>query len=187
MKKVLSSSMALLLMGSAAFASPVFTPGTYEGKGRGYSENLEVVVKVTVDEEKITAVEIDAPEEVPFGVPQFENYGGQLIGKSEAKIDAVSNATMTRNGIVQAVEDALKKARAKSAGFTPGTYTASAKGYSETEEITVKVTVDDKAITAVEIDGAGDDLPARGNLPGEALPGQGGGVQGGLALCHDAV
>ena len=37
--------------------------------------------------------------------------GGQLIGKSEAKIDAVSNATMTRDGIVKAVEDALSQAR----------------------------------------------------------------------------
>ena len=158
MKKVLCSSIALLLMGSAAFASPVFTPGTYEGKGRGYSENLEVVVKVTVDEEKITAVEIDAPEEVPFGVPQFENYGGQLIGKSEAKIDAVSGATMTRDGIVQAVENALKKARAKSAGFTPGTYEGKGRGYSENLEVVVKVTVDEEKITAVEID-APEEVP----------------------------
>ena len=136
--------MALSVSSYAA----MFTPGTYEGKGRGYSENLEITVKVTVDSEKITAVEIEGAEEVPFGVPQFENYGGQLIGKSEAKIDAVSNATMTRDGIVKAVNDALAKARGEKkennapVSFTPGEYTAEANGYNGPVKVTVKFNAD---------------------------------------------
>lgn len=142
--------MAVLLcmaLCASAYAA-TFTPGTYEGKGRGYSENLEITVKVTVDEEKITAVEIDGAEEVPFGIPQFENYGGQLIGKSEAKIDAVSNATMTRDGIVKAVNDALAKARGEKkennapVSFTPGEYTAEANGYNGPVKVTVKFNAD---------------------------------------------
>ena len=109
-KRFCIAMLLCMVIVSSSYAA-TFTPGTYEGKGRGYSENLEITVKVTVDEEKITKVEIEGAEEVPFGVPQFENYGGQLIGKSEAKIDAVSNATMTRDGIVKAVEDALSQAR----------------------------------------------------------------------------
>ena len=99
----------VLVMSASSFAA--FTPGTYEGEGKGYSEGAPVKVKVTVDENVIVKVEIDAPEEVPFGVQQFENYAGQLIGKSEVKIDAASNATMTRNGIAEAVEKALAPAR----------------------------------------------------------------------------
>ena len=56
--------MAVLLcmaLSVSAYAA-TFTPGTYEGKGRGYSENLEITVKVTVDEEKITKVEIEGAE-----------------------------------------------------------------------------------------------------------------------------
>ena len=106
MKKFLSVILCVMLLSSCAYGA--FTPGTYEGEGKGYSEGSPVKVKVTVDADKITAVEIDAPEEVPFGVQNFENYAGQLIGKNEAKIDAVSNATMTRDGIVEAVNKALK-------------------------------------------------------------------------------
>ncbi|MBQ9390534.1 MAG: hypothetical protein IJU07_10205, partial [Synergistaceae bacterium] len=91
MKKFFSAILCIMLLTASAWGA-VFTPGTYEGEGKGYSEGSPVKVKVTVDAEKITAVEIDAPEEVPFGVQNFENYKGQLIGKSEAKIDAVSNA-----------------------------------------------------------------------------------------------
>ena len=82
MKKSSSIVMALCLvfvMAASSFAA--FVPGTYEGTGKGYSETAPVKVKVTVDAEKITAVVIDAPEEVPFGVQQFDNYAGQLIGK----------------------------------------------------------------------------------------------------------
>ena len=125
-----------LLVVAVAGSAFAFTPGTYEGEGKGYSEGSPVKVKVTVDADKITAVEIDAPEEVPFGVQNFENYKGQLIGKSEAKIDAVSNATMTRDGIVEAVNKALSQARGEAAesnaplSFNAGDYEAEGMGYN---------------------------------------------------------
>ena len=153
MKRSSSIVIALCLVFVMACASSAFTPGTYEGEGKGYSEGAPVKVKVTVDAEKITAVTIDAPEEVPFGVQQFDNYAGQLIGK-----DAVSNATLTRNGIVEAVEKALKKASAPAAGFKPGTYEGEGKGYSEGAPVKVKVTVDAEKITAVTID-APEEVP----------------------------
>ena len=143
MKKFFSVILCVMLLSSCAFGAG-FTPGTYEGEGKGYSEGSPVKVKVTVDADKITAVEIDAPEEVPFGVQNFENYAGQLIGKNEAKIDAVSNATMTRDGIVEAVNKALKAARGESSSnnaplsFTPGEYTAEAMGYNGPVHVRVK-------------------------------------------------
>lgn len=146
MKKCLCVLLCVMLLSSCAYGA--FTPGTYEGEGKGYSEASPVKVKVTVDAEKITAVEIDAPEEVPFGVQNFDNYKGQLIGKSEAKIDAVSNATMTRNGIVEAVEKALKKAQGEATvsnaplSFTPGEYTADATGYNGPVHVRAKFTAD---------------------------------------------
>ena len=108
----MKKSIVLALYFVMAFASvcAAFTPGTYEGTGKGYSEGAPVKVKVTVDAEKITAVEIDAPEEVPFGVQNFETYRKALIGRTDGNIDAVSNATMTRNGIREAVDNALKSA-----------------------------------------------------------------------------
>lgn len=153
MKKFLSVILCVMLLSSCAYGA--FTPGTYEGEGKGYSEGSPVKVKVTVDADKITAVEIDAPEEVPFGVQNFENYKGQLIGKSEAKIDAVSNATMTRDGIVSAVNKALAQARGESASsnaplsFTPGEYTAEAMGYNGPVHVRARFTAD--KITELEV------------------------------------
>lgn len=43
---------------------------------------------------------------------------------------------------------------ASAATFTPGEYEASAQGFGGT--ITVKVTVDEETITAIEIDGSGE-------------------------------
>ncbi|MBQ9404481.1 MAG: FAD-dependent oxidoreductase, partial [Synergistaceae bacterium] len=154
MKKSFCIALCLAFIASIAFAG-VFTPGTYEGKGRGYSETTEVTVKVTVDENAITAVEIDGVGEVPFGVPLFDTYAKALLGKSDAKIDAVSGATMTRDGIVQAVEKALAQARGENTentapvSFTPGEYTESAPGYNG--PVTVKTTFDADKVTAIEI------------------------------------
>ncbi len=87
-------------------------PGTYEGTGKGYSENTPVTVKITVDENAvITSAKIEGPEEVPFGMANFETYEQALIGRTDGEIDAVSQATMTRNGVAEAVGKALAEAR----------------------------------------------------------------------------
>ena len=154
MKKSFCIALCLAFIASIAFAG-VFTPGTYEGKGRGYSETTEVTVKVTVNENAITGVEIDGVGEVPFGVPLFDTYAKSLIGRTDSKIDAVSGATMTRDGIAQAVDRALAQARGEKSennapvSFTPGEYTESAPGYNG--DVTVKVNFDAEKVTAIEV------------------------------------
>ena len=154
MRKSFYLALCLAFIASIAFAG-VFTPGTYEGKGKGYSETDEVNVKVTVNDDVITGVEIDGAGEVPFGVPLFDTYAKALIGRTDAKIDAVSGATMTRDGISQAVERALAQARGEKSenaapvSFTPGEYTESAPGYNG--DVTIKATFDADKITAIEV------------------------------------
>ena len=160
MKKLVALflSLCLVLASAACLAEgAAFTPGTYEGEGKGYSETDSVKVKVTVDENAITAVEIEGPGEQPFGEPAFPTYAEALIGRADAEIDAVAGATMTRNGIKQAVEAALAAARGEEAApadsgytFTPGEYTATAEGYNG--PLTVKVTYTDSAIEAIDIE-----------------------------------
>ncbi|MBR0093713.1 MAG: FMN-binding protein, partial [Synergistaceae bacterium] len=152
MKKLFCFVLVVCMMFTSACAR-AFNPGTYEGEGKGYSEGAPVKVKVTVDADKITAVEIDAPEEQPFGVPNFPKYIEALIGRADGNIDAISNATMSRNGIAEAVNKALAAASKEAkTGFNPGTYEGEGKGYSEGAPVKVKVTVDADKITAVEID-----------------------------------
>ena len=154
-KKFCLALIISLVMASCVYGG-AFTPGTYEGRGKGYSETSDVIVRVTVDENAITKVEIDAPEEVPFGVPLFGKYGEALIGRTDGKIDAVSGATMTRNGISEAVEKALSLARGeksddsnKPVSFTPGTYEAESEGYNAPVKIKATFTAD--KITGIEI------------------------------------
>ena len=113
MKKFVVMLLCLcLIVSSVAFAeAAAFTPGTYEATGTGYSETDPVTVKVTVDENVITAVEIEGAGELPFGQPAFPTYVEELIGRSDADIDEVTGATMTRDGVAEAVEKALAQAR----------------------------------------------------------------------------
>ena len=158
MKKIIALMLGLcMVLGSLALAEgAVFTPGTYEGTGKGYSETDPVTVKVTVNETAITEVEIEGAGEFPFGQPAFETYASELLGRADAEIDAVAGATMTRDGVKEAVEMALAQARGEDTavsdepvGFTAGTYTATADGYNGA--VTVEVTYSDSAIENIDV------------------------------------
>ena len=185
MKKYLSLFLALcLVLGSLSFAMAEgqFTPGTYEGTGKGYSATEPVKVTVTVDENAITEAKIEGAGEEPFGVAYFDMYAQALIGRTDGEIDAMTNATLTRNAIAEAVGKALAVARGEApaeteepaaeeapaaetaAQFTPGTYEAASQGFGG--EVKAIVTVDEAAITAIEIIGDGE-TPALG---GVAMP-----------------
>ena len=160
MKKLVALLLSLcLVFGMLAVASAgTYTPGTYEGTGKGYGETVKVTVKVTVDEEKITAVEITGDEEVPFGQPQFDTYAAAVVEKQSADIDAVAGATMTRDGVKEAVENALAAARgeekadsAAELAFKPGTYEATADGYNGV--VTAEVTFSESRLENVVITG----------------------------------
>ena len=141
-----------------AASAGTFIPGTYEGTGKGFSETDPVTVKVTVDENAITGVIIDGVGEQPFGVPQFDTYAAALVGRTDGEIDAVAGATMTRDGITEAVNKALAEAKGESAApagdasltFAPGEYTATTEGYNG--PLTVKVTYSATALEAITIE-----------------------------------
>lgn len=159
MKKLaISLIVCLVFLPASISLAAAFSPGTYEGTGKGYGENQPVTVNITVDESSITSAVISGSEEVPFGQMNFDNYSKALIGRSDGDIEAVSGATMTRNGIRDAVENALSKAAssqtaspAKSeAVLKDGKYTASSRGMDG--EVKIEVTISGNRIQAVEIE-----------------------------------
>ena len=158
MKKIaaLVLSLCLLLSTTVFSEGAALVPGTYEGTGKGFGESVPVTVKITVDENGITAAEISGEEELPFGVPNFETYQAALIGRKDGQIDAVAGATMTRDGVAEAVEKALALARGEApaadgaaVAFTPGDYEATAYGYNG--NVTAKVSFSETALTGIEI------------------------------------
>ena len=156
MKKFAFALCFVLLVCSAAFAA-TFNPGSYEGTGKGYGEKVSVKVVVTVDENAITEANISGSEEIPFGQMNFENYSKALIGRTDGDIDAVSGATMTRDGIREAVEAALAQARIAGAALPvealplkSGKYTASGNGMDG--EVKIEVTIEDNKVQKIDIE-----------------------------------
>ena len=88
----------------------VYTPGTYTGTSRGYAG--DVTVTVTVDETSITAVTSEGPDETAsLGGAALPVLDEEVLAAQSAEIDIVSGASMTSNGYIAALEQALAEAR----------------------------------------------------------------------------
>ncbi len=86
--------------------------GIYEGEGEGYKSTIKVAV--TVADGKITAIEILEENESPYvSDPAFDEIPGAIIREQSVEVDAISSATFTSIGIIEAVTDALENAPRK--------------------------------------------------------------------------
>ena len=167
---VLASAMAVVPF--AAGLAATFTPGEYEATAQGFAG--AVTVKVTVDEEKVTAVTVTGENETPaLGGAAIEGYNASLIGVADADaVDATAGATVTSNAVKEALAKALAEAKGEAVvndaavAFTAGTYTGTAKGYNGPVE--VAVTFSDSAVTAIEV-GANKETDHVGNVAFEPV------------------
>lgn len=88
----------------------IYLDGEYEGFGVGYRPGLRV--KVSVFEDKIKDVEILSHRETRgYYEESFELIPSQIIERQSTDVDSISGATDTVDGIVSAVENALRKAK----------------------------------------------------------------------------
>ena len=157
MKKFVSLLLVLMLaiVPFTAVNAATFTPGEYEATAQGFGG--DVTVKVTVDENAVTAVEITGEDETPaLGGAAIEEFTTSLVGVSDAEaVEAVSGATVTSTAVKEALAKALAQAKGEAAentaelAFTAGTYTGTASGYNG--EVELAVTFSDTAVTAVEL------------------------------------
>ena len=88
-----------------------YKDGTYQGSGTGFGGT--VTVQVTVADGRITAVDIlDASGETPSYFASARGVVSKILAGQTPNVDAVSGATYSSNGIIQAVQNALSKAGA---------------------------------------------------------------------------
>jgi flavocytochrome c len=93
----------------------IYTPGTYTGEGFGMNGTIQVAV--TVDEMSIVFIEIlDHIESAGIADPAIERIPEQIIDNQSLEVESVAGATLTSAGIVEAVEQALRKAKGETAG-----------------------------------------------------------------------
>lgn len=92
--------------GAAVNADGSYKDGVYEGIGTG--NNGDIKVEVTVDGGKITSVVIKDHEETEGLYEDAEKKViEEIIEKQTPGVDAVTGATNTSNGIMEAVANAL--------------------------------------------------------------------------------
>lgn len=96
---------AVGLMSAAAVAAPVTTQGTGVGK------HGDMTVAVTFDNGRIQAIEIVKGAENPVLAKKvYTDLKAAVIASNSADLDAISGATFSSKGFLDAVKDAAKKA-----------------------------------------------------------------------------
>ena len=105
MKKILGLLLvaAMLMMSIGAMAE------TFEGVGKGMGGDVKLAV--TVEDGKITAIEVVSHNEsAGISDPAFAQIPQAIIDNQSLAVDAVAGATLTSNGILAAVEAAAAAA-----------------------------------------------------------------------------
>ena len=138
-----------------------YKDGTYQGSGTGFGGTI--TVQVTVSGGKITAVDIlSASGETGSYFASAQGVVSKVLSSQSPNVDAVSGATYSSNGIIQAVQNALSQAgnsdsatpaatptptpkpakkpkKDTSVNYKDGVYEGQAEGFDGT--VTVKVTI----------------------------------------------
>lgn len=122
---------------ASSTAAPGSVAGTYEGTGKG--RNGDIVVAVTLDDAGvITDIEVKEQQETEgVGDIAFDQMIPQMVEHNTIAVDAVATATLTSNGLLEAVRAALT-----AAGVDPDSYNgevAAAKGEDTSYDVDVAI------------------------------------------------
>lgn len=114
MKKIIAAFLASMLLlgsiGGAAMAEGM-TPGTYEAAAQGF--HGDVKLSVTVDAEKITAIDIlEHSETEGIGAAALPKLVEAVLANQTIGVDSVAGATVTSEAFKAAMTDALTQAGA---------------------------------------------------------------------------
>ena len=86
-----------------------FNKGTYHVYAKGHNGNLPM--KVQLSEDKIVSIEVDdSGESEGIANPVFERLPQDIINGQTLNVDVISGATVTSEGIVQGIADAIEQA-----------------------------------------------------------------------------
>ena len=157
----------------------IYVDGTYQGTGIGF-RGAVTTVSVTVGNDTIKGIEVVSHgDDAPYFDRSYESVANQILSSQSTEVDVVSGATYSSKGIIDAVADALGKAKivpektlsdaeqnlAKEtkaptgdSNYRDGTYEGSASGFKK--GITnVSVVIESDKITDIKVISHGDDIP----------------------------
>lgn len=129
----------LALSMSACTSKPTnsgFKAGTYEGTGKGYGG--DIVAKVTLSADKIESIEVSAEKETPsLGGQAVLLLAEEMVTVQSSQVDAVAGATRSSEGLVEAVNAALKAAGIDPTSLTPQESNKKVEDIEKTTEVVV--------------------------------------------------
>ena len=96
--------------GTNFFRETSYKPGAYEGSGRGYRGPITVRLQISSAGGIEDIVIISHSEGALSGTAAMEELLDLVLETGSTDLDAVSGATFSSRGFLQAVEDALRKA-----------------------------------------------------------------------------
>ncbi len=105
-------TMAILLfaISCSSNANKPMKNGDFSGSGEGRSG--EINLTISVENGKVTNVKVNSEAETDFAKPAIQKISNQLINGTEiSDLDTVSGATMTSNGTIEALENAVKASK----------------------------------------------------------------------------
>lgn len=107
--------LSAALPAQAAKADASSVDGTYTGTGTG--RNGDITLSVTIADGKITQIENISNKETPkYWAEAVKLFDSILAANGTDGVDAVSGATLSSDGILAAVDDALAKASTQLSG-----------------------------------------------------------------------
>lgn len=112
-QKIFTAVFILLIFFSVLYyelsSSIKYNEGEYEGSGRGYLS--EIKVKVTTGKKMIENIEIISEDENPeIAKIVYPLLIEKIKTSNDADIDIITGATLTSEGFIEAVNDALSHA-----------------------------------------------------------------------------
>ena len=111
MKKIVALFLAVIMLLSSAALAEGMTAGTYQASAPGYHGSI--VLKVTVDADKITGIEVvEQSETEGIGAAALPMLVEAVLANQTIGVDAVTGATITSDGFKAAMKDALTQADA---------------------------------------------------------------------------
>lgn len=121
------------------------------GTGSGYGG--DIVLDVVVENGEITEIFVMEESETPgIGDTAIAEMIEKILDAQSTDVDVVSGATVSSNGTIEAVEDALENVDGSDAeAYEPRGYVGRALGFYESSEIVLDVIIEDGEIVEIVV------------------------------------
>lgn len=96
------------VMPQVTFSGAVLADGVYQGSGQGYQSTI--TVEVTVEQGRVTNITVLEQNDTPNFYAYAETIPDTVVEEQSLQVDAVTGATYSSAGLLNAIEDALSGA-----------------------------------------------------------------------------